>query len=66
MAKYGMYTKGTNETNQHISLVEVNTKHEAEAYFAGRKSLTLVQFHNMFIVKEITKGNTNSKNLLLG
>ena len=64
MAKFGMYTKGTNESNQHISVVEVQTKQEAEAYFAGRKSLTLTQFHNLFIVKEIH--NTNSKNLLLG
>ena len=64
MAKFGMYTKGTNEINQHVSVVEVATKHEAVAYFAGRKQMTLVQFHNMFIVKEISK--PNSKNLLLG
>ena len=63
MAKFGMYTKGTNESNQHISVVEVQTKQEAEAYFAGRKQMTLTQFHNMFIVREI---QTNSKNLLLG
>tara|TARA_Y100001937_G_C6971568_1_gene263533 strand:+ start:448 stop:639 length:192 start_codon:yes stop_codon:yes gene_type:complete len=63
MAKFGMYTKGTNESNQHISVIEVPTKNEAEAYFAGRKQMTLTQFHNMFIVREI---QTNSKNLLLG
>ena len=63
MAKFGMYTKGTNESSQHFSVVEVSTKQEAEAYFAGRKQMTLTQFHNMFIVREI---QTNSKNLLLG
>ena len=25
MAKFGMYTKGTNEANQHVSVVEVRT-----------------------------------------
>ena len=64
MAKFGMYTKGTTETKAHISVVEVPSKHEAEAYFAGRKQMTLVQFHNLFIVKEINQ--SNSKNLLLG
>ena len=64
MAKFGMYTKGTNEANQHVSVVEVRTKQEAEAYFAGRKQLTLVQFHNLFTVKEIHQ--PTSKNLLLG
>jgi hypothetical protein len=63
MAKFGMYTQGTNESSQHISVVEVSTKQEAEAYFAGRKQMTLVQFHNMFHVKEIKH---DSKNLLLG
>ena len=63
MAKFGMYTKGTNESSQHVSVVEVSTKQEAEAYFAGRKQMTLTQFHNMFIVREI---QNNSKNLLLG
>ncbi len=64
MSKFGMYTKGTNENNQHISLVEVSTKQEAEAYFAGRKQLSLLQFHNMFVVREIK--SPESKNLLLG
>ena len=64
MAKFGMYTKGTTETKSHISLVEVPSKHEAEAYFAGRKQMTLLQFHNLFIVKEINQ--SDSKNLLLG
>ncbi len=64
MTKFGMYTKGTNESNQHIAIVEVPSKQEAEAYFAGRKQLTLAQFHNMYIVREIN--HPNSKNLLLG
>jgi hypothetical protein len=63
MAKFGMYTQGTNESNQHISVVEVSTKAEAEAYFAGRKQLSMTQFHNMFHVREIKH---DSKNLLLG
>jgi hypothetical protein len=62
--KFGLYTKNTRESSQHITTVDISSKAEAEAYFAGRKSLTLTQFHNLFIVKEIH--NTNSKNLLLG
>ena len=65
MAKFGMYTKGTNESNQHISVVEVHTKQEAEAYFAGMKQLSLVQFTNLFVVREI-KNINESRNLLLG
>ena len=65
MAKFGMYTKGTNESNQHISVVEVRTKQEAEAYFAGMKQLSLVQFTNLFVVREI-KNINESRNLLLG
>ena len=63
MAKFGMYTQGTNESSTQISVVEIATKHEAEAYFAGRKQMTLAQFHNLFHVREI---KSNSKNLLLG
>ena len=65
MAKFGMYTKGTNEASQHISVVDLQSKAEAEAYFAGRKQLSLVQFHNMFVVREINEHSPN-KNLLLG
>ena len=53
----------SNEGIQQISVVEVATKQEAEAYFAGRKQMTLAQFHNLFHVREI---KSNSKNLLLG
>jgi len=66
MTKFGMYTKGTNEGGQHINIVEVGTKQEAEAYFAGRKQLSLVQFHNMFTVREIRENKSSAKNLLLG
>ena len=66
MAKFGMYTKGANESRHHISVVEVATKQEAEAYFAGRKQLSLVQFHNMFVVREINDSINENKNLLLG
>jgi hypothetical protein len=66
MSKFGMYTKGSNESAQHISVVDVRTKQEAEAYFAGRKQLSLVQFHNMFVVREIKENLSENKNLLLG
>jgi len=65
MSKFGMYTKGTNEGNQHISLIEMDTKDQATAYFAGRKQLSLSQFNNLFVVREISSTDTN-KNLLLG
>ncbi len=61
-----MYTKGTNESKHHISTVDVSTKQEAEAYFAGRKQLSLLQFHNMFVVRELTDNSRDNKNLLLG
>jgi hypothetical protein len=66
MAKFGMYTKGTTESKHHVSTVDVRTKQEAEAYFAGRKQLTLTQFHNMFVVREIQTEHRDYKNLLLG
>mgnify|MGYP003140181109 CR=1 FL=1 len=64
MSKFGLYTRGTNETKTRISTIDVATKAEAEAYFAGRKQMSLIQFHNLFVVKEIK--NLDSKNLLLG
>jgi len=65
MAKFGLYTKNTSESNGHIHAIDVPSIGQAEAYFAGRKQLTLEQFNNMFIVKEI-KPNNDSRNLLLG
>ena len=65
MTKYGMYTRGTNESvNGHINIVDMNTKTEAEAYFAGVKQLSLSEFRNIFEVREIK--DSNNKNLLLG
>jgi len=58
-----MYTKGANESSTYINVIDMPTKSEAEAYFAGRKQLTLEQFRNLFVVREV---NGNSKNLLLG
>jgi hypothetical protein len=63
MAKFGLYTKNTSESAGHIHVVEIDSLDQAEAYFAGVKQLTLEQFRNMFIVREI---KNNSKNLLLG
>jgi len=65
MTKFGMYTKGTNESGQHISIVDMPSKDQAIAYFAGVKKLSLQQFNNLFVVKEIGSVN-NNKNLLLG
>lgn len=65
MSKFGMYTKGTNEGGQHINMVEMPTKEQAVAYFAGVKKLSLQQFNNLFVVREIGSLNEN-KNLLLG
>jgi len=65
MTKFGMYTKGTNESVQsHVNIIDMNTKAEAEAYFAGVKQLSLLEFRNIFEVREIK--DHNDKNLLLG
>ena len=66
MSKFGMYTKGTNESNQHISIVNMPTKEQAEAYFAGMKKLSLNEFRNLFIVREVQNTNGPNKHLLLG
>tara|TARA_Y100000593_G_scaffold84952_1_gene161248 strand:- start:4056 stop:4256 length:201 start_codon:yes stop_codon:yes gene_type:complete len=66
MSKFGMFTKGTNESSSHVAVIDVATKQEAEAYFAGRKQLSLLQFHNMFVVREIQDNTRQNKNLLLG
>ena len=61
--KYGMFTKGANESAQHISLVEMPSIEQAEAYFAGRKQMTLAQFFELFLVREI---KNSTKTLLYG
>tara|TARA_R110002050_G_scaffold104284_1_gene213667 strand:+ start:103 stop:297 length:195 start_codon:yes stop_codon:yes gene_type:complete len=63
--KFGMYTKGTNESRNYINLIEMSNRAQAEAYFAGVKQLSLEQFRNLFVVKEISSGHKD-KNLLLG
>ena len=63
--KFGMYTRGTNEGGSHISVIEARSLHEAEAYFAGMKRLSIAQFKNLFVVREIAQESTN-RNLLLG
>ena len=63
MSKFGMYTKGTTESVGHINIVNMPTKSQAEAYFAGVKKLSLEQFNNIFVVREIKE---DSKNLWLG
>ncbi len=65
MTKFGMYTKGTNEGGQHISLIEMPSREQAIAYFAGVKKLSLSQFNNLFEVRKISS-NSSNKNLLLG
>jgi hypothetical protein len=59
MNKFGLYSKTNLETNQHINVCNMPTASQAEAYFAGVKQLTLEQFRNLFIVKEINDGPTN-------
>tara|TARA_Y100000356_G_C11035826_1_gene170868 strand:- start:289 stop:483 length:195 start_codon:yes stop_codon:yes gene_type:complete len=61
--KYGMYTKGSKESTQHISIVDMPSAEQAEAYFAGRKQMTLEQFRAIFLVKEI---KDSTKTLLYG
>ena len=63
MAKFGLYTKNTSESSGYINVIDMPSIDQAEAYFAGRKQMTLAQFHNLFHVREI---KSNSKNLLLG
>jgi len=65
MSKFGLYTKNSNESNHHINVCDMPTINQAEAYFAGVKQLTLEQFRNLFVVKEIGNGTTN-KGLLYG
>ena len=64
--KFGMYTKGTNEGGQHINVVEATSLQEAIGYFAGMKRLSIAEFKNLFIVREINNNINENKNLLLG
>ena len=63
MIKFGLYTKNTSESSGYINVIDMPSIDQAEAYFAGRKQLSLEQFRNIYQVREI---RNNSKNLLLG
>jgi len=57
MRKFGLYTKNSNETSGHINIIDMPTKTQAEAYFAGVKNLSLQQLQDLFIIKEIENSN---------
>ena len=63
MSKYGLYSKSQVESSQHINVCDMPSIGQAEAYFAGVKQLSLEQFRNLFIVKEI---QTPVRNILFG
>ena len=65
MKKFGLYTKNTSESLGHINSIDMPSSTHAEAYFAGIKRLSLPEFKNLFVVREVSN-NQNSKNLLLG
>ena len=57
MSKFGLYTKSYQEGAQHINICEMPSISQAEAYFAGVKQLSLQQFRDLFIVKEVKDSN---------
>ena len=61
--KYGLYSKSQSERSQQISAIEMPSIEQAEAYFAGRKQLTLEQFRSLFVIREL---NSTSKTILYG
>jgi len=63
MSTFGLYTKNASESAHHINTCEVPNASHAEAYFAGVKQLSLDQFRDLFIVKEIKE---TSSQLLFG
>ena len=63
MSKYGLFSKSQSEGSSQISVVEIPSITQAESYFAGRKQLTLEQFRELFIVKEI---DNSQKSLMYG
>ncbi len=64
--KFGMYTRGSNESSYHINVVEAASLQEAVGYFAGMKRLSISEFKNLFVVRPINNNINESKNLLLG
>jgi hypothetical protein len=63
MNKFGLYTKNASESAGHIYIVDMPTKTQAEAYFAGVKQLSLSQFSDLFEVRQVQQSN---KSLLYG
>jgi len=63
MSKFGLYTKNSNESSGHINTVDMPTKAQAEAYFAGVKNLSLQQLQDLFLIKEI---KDNGPQILFG
>ena len=61
--KYGLFTKSQTENSQQISVIDMPSIEQAEAYFAGGKQMTLGQFRTLFIIREV---NNSSKALLYG
>jgi len=57
MSKFGLYTKNASESSQHYNVIDIPTKTQAESYFAGVKQLSLKQFNDLFIVKEIKESD---------
>ena len=50
MSKFGLYTKNNTESSGHINVIDMPTKTQAEAYFAGVKQLSLNQLNDLFEV----------------
>ena len=61
--KYGLFTKTQSESSQQINTISLPTAVQAEAYFAGVKQLSLPQFRELFIIKELSDSH---KSLLYG
>ena len=64
--KFGMYTKNANESSHYIDVVEASSLQEAIGYFAGMKRLSINEFKNLFVVRQINDNINENKNLLLG
>tara|TARA_R110002051_G_scaffold286446_1_gene349027 strand:- start:102 stop:299 length:198 start_codon:yes stop_codon:yes gene_type:complete len=63
MIKFGLYLKNANESAGHVNIIDMPTKTQAEAYFAGVKQLSLQQLTDLFDIREINK---SSKGILYG
>jgi len=63
MSKFGLYTKSANESSAAYNVIDMPTKTQAEAYFAGVKQLSLEQLNDLFLVREIKE---HGKQILYG